>query len=117
MKLIIAGGRNYTFTQDDVNILDSFKNITEVISGGARGADRAGELYARQRNIPIKQFIPNWDIYGKSAGHIRNKQMADYADAVILFPGGKGTESMYKAAKKAGITVVDYRFKHLYCLY
>ena len=34
--------------------------------------------------------------------------MAEYADAVVLFPGGRGTAFMRKEAEKAGITVYDF---------
>lgn len=42
MKLIIAGGRSYRFTMDDLARLHDLRmtrNITEVVSGGASGAD------------------------------------------------------------------------------
>jgi predicted Rossmann-fold nucleotide-binding protein len=35
--------------------------------------------------------------------------MAQYADAVVLFPGGKGTQSMFDEATKAGIVIFDWR--------
>ena len=44
----------------------------------------------------------------KAAGPIRNKEMAEYADAVALFPGGTGTESMFKEAKAADIKIYNY---------
>lgn len=53
----------------------------------------------------MKQFKSDWEKHGKAAGPIRNKKMAEYADAVILFPGGKGTASMKKEAERAGIIV------------
>jgi hypothetical protein len=46
MKLIIAGGRDYKFTKSDLEKLDSIEGITEVVSGGARGADKCGEIWA-----------------------------------------------------------------------
>ena len=35
--------------------------------------------------------------------------MAQYADAVALFPGGIGTKSMYNEAVAAGIVIYDFR--------
>jgi predicted Rossmann-fold nucleotide-binding protein len=35
--------------------------------------------------------------------------MAEYADAVALFPGGRGTENMASEAAKAGLKVFDFR--------
>lgn len=97
MKMIIAGGRNYHLNEDDIGVLNHI-DITEVVSGGAPGADRCGEMYAQSKNIPIKKFPA-------AAGPIRNRQMAEYADAVFLFPGGHRTESMRKEAIKANIFI------------
>ena len=108
MKVIIAGGRNYRLTREDIDRLDAL-SISEVVSGGAKGVDADGEYYADDRGLPIKRFLADWKTHGKAAGPIRNKQMAEYADAAILFPGGKGTESMYKIAIKAGIEIYDRR--------
>ncbi len=48
-----------------------------------------------------------WDIHGKSAGHIRNAEMADYADALIAFWDGKsrGTANMIENARKRGLKI------------
>ena len=56
-----------------------------------------------------KRFPADWDKHGRAAGPIRNAQMARYADAVALFPGGRGTASMRRVAEKAGITVYEFR--------
>jgi len=109
MKLIIAGGRDYRLTPKDIERLNALENITEVVSGGAPGADTEGENWAREQSIPVKVFKADWKKYGRGAGPKRNQAMADYADAVALFPGGKGTENMYKQAQKAGLVVYDWR--------
>jgi hypothetical protein len=108
MKTIIAGGRDYEFTKFDIDLLDRL-TITEVVSGCARGADTEGETYAEISNIPVKQFPADWGKYGRGAGPVRNKQMADYAQAAVLFPGGTGTNNMYRQAKDKGLVVYDYR--------
>ena len=112
MKLIIAGGRDYKFSPADIINLDKLNErigVDEVVSGHAKGADTCGENWARSLNIPIKQFQANWDGFGKQAGFIRNAEMAQYADAVVLFPGGKGTEHMYNVAKSHGLKIYDWR--------
>lgn len=126
MKTIIAGGRDFVPTQKDEELLDSLKDqITEVVSGKAKGADAFGEVWAQFNKIPIKEFPAEWDNfdlpivvrrtnkYGKeynaAAGACRNEQMAKYADAVVLFPGGKGTEDMYKQAVKYKLKIFDFR--------
>jgi hypothetical protein len=112
MKVIIAGGRNYLLNRSDELKLDAIHEdwgITEVVSGGARGVDACGERWAKDRKIPVKVFEADWEKHGRRAGPIRNRDMAKYADAVVLFHGGKGTQSMYLEAKALGLTIVDYR--------
>lgn len=106
MKTVIAGGRDYKLTDSDFEWLDTL-GITEVVSGGARGADAGGEQWARGRNVPLVVFPADWKGYGKAAGYIRNKQMAEYADAVILFPGGNGTKSMRSEAERCNLAFLE----------
>ena len=97
MKVIIAGSRNINSLSEIRHAIESSEyNITEIISGGARGVDQLGELYALQEHIKMKRFPANWDLYGKSAGYKRNEQMAEYADALIAIWDGdsKGTKHM-----------------------
>lgn len=111
MKTIIAGGRNLQpreFPTAAIDAIHDQQKITEVVSGGASGADRMGEWWASDKRIPVKVFKPNWS-HGRAGGPIRNKQMADYADAVILLPGGRGTDSMFEEACKAQIRIFDLR--------
>lgn len=108
MKLIIAGSRDFT---DVALTAFHFCNldfeVTEVISGGARGADRCGESVAEVYKLPVKQFIPDWDGLGKRAGFVRNADMADYADAALIFWDGqsKGSKHMIDLATKKGLIV------------
>ena len=75
-----------------------------VISGGARGTDNLGELYAIENGFDVKKYLPGWERYGKSAGPLRNKIMVDKADFIICFWNGKsrGTASTVKYAVKTG---------------
>lgn len=103
MKVIIAGSREEITM---VHVLDAISNcnfnITEIVSGTARGADKFGEEYARNNNIPLKQFVPDWDTHGKKAGMLRNIEMGDYADALIAVWNGysNGTKHMINYMKK-----------------
>lgn len=94
MKLVIAGGRNYNLTDADRLKLDNLSGVDEVVSGGAAGADNGGELWAMSRGLKVTRFPADWQRFGKAAGHIRNAEMAEYADAAFLFPGGVGTANM-----------------------
>ena len=108
MKVIIAGSRSIT----DYNlVVESVKesgfNIEEIVSGGARGVDTLGERYARENNRPLKIFPANWDKCGKSAGYLRNIEMAVYADALIAIWDGesKGTQHMINIANENNLKV------------
>lgn len=107
MKTIIAGGRDFR----DYELLSGRMQeipwqITEVVSGKAKGADSLGELWATNSK-PIKQFPANWKKHGKAAGPIRNTEMAEYADALVAFWDGKsrGTRHMIETAAKKGLYV------------
>ena len=81
--------------------------ISEVISGTANGADRLGENFAAHYSIKLTRFPTDWQCYGRSAGIIRNREMAQYADALIALWDGesRGTANMIKTAKKEGLSV------------
>lgn len=112
MKVIIAGSR--TITDPDIldrAILNAYNEkqivITEIVSGGAAGADRLGEKRARANAIPLRVFPANWARDAHAAGFIRNRMMAVYADALIALWDGKsrGTANMIDLAEKKGIPV------------
>lgn len=105
-RLIIAGGRDYQLTDLDFEFLDELMPVAEVVSGCCSGADSGGESWAASRNIPVQSFPADWKL-GRKGGPIRNAQMAKYATAVVLFPGGEGTKSMRRLAVKAGIRVIE----------
>lgn len=105
MKTIIAGCRdfeNYPLLKETVDKFRESVAVTEIVSGGAAGADTLGEQYAKENRITLKVFPANWDKHGRAAGPIRNKQMAEYADQLIAIWDGqsKGTENMIKTMKE-----------------
>lgn len=99
MKVIIAGSRHMPFSMFhliDEAVKKSNFNVTEVVYGLARGAGMFGGKWAVNNSIPVKTFPANWDEHGKAAGPIRNQQMAEYADALIVFiwDGSRGSKDM-----------------------
>lgn len=112
MKVIIAGNRDFANDGLLKNVCDKFHaehTVTEVVSGCASGADTLGEQWAARNRIPVKKFHAEWQTYGRSAGPLRNKQMAEYADALILFDFGigRGSASMRAEAKKRDLVIVE----------
>ncbi len=133
MRVIIAGDRECA----DLDLIEravqqSGFDVTEVVSGGARGADKTGELWAKVHNVPVKIFKADWDNvktkgaivktrpnpwthklekYNANAGFSRNEEMAEYAEALIaLQPDGptNGTQDMIKRAKAHKLQIHIY---------
>jgi hypothetical protein len=105
MKLAVIGSRNFNNKQCLFDCLNQFNTqfpITEIISGGAKGADSLGFDWAISNNIPTKIFKPDWAKYGKGAGFIRNKDIINNSEYVIAFWDGnsKGTKNSIELAKK-----------------
>lgn len=112
MKVVIAGSRDIT---DYGILLKAIKEcpfeITEVISGRARGVDTLGEKYAEDCSLKLHLFPADWKKYRNAAGPIRNAQMAEVADAVLCVWDGvsPGTKDMMNQARKRGLPL--YVFK------
>ncbi len=113
IKVIIAGSRSFGDYNRLCDTCDSILGRLSgeykivVLSGGAKGSDTMGEQYAKERGYIVKRFPPDWNQYGKAAGPIRNKDMADNADILIAFWDGKslGTKSMMDIAKKKKLQI------------
>jgi len=113
MKVLVCGGRDF----DDYSTLRAYLNlvhnktpITEIIEGGAKGADALAAKYADTFKIPLRTFKADWDKHKKAAGPIRNSQMLTEGkpDLVIAFPTPKsvGTHDMIAKAKRKGVKVI-----------
>lgn len=100
-KVAIVGSRGYFDLGSVRDYVNSLPDGTVVISGGARGVDRAAEDAALLRGLEVKSFKPDWKRYGKAAGFIRNKTIVDSADLVVAFWDGKsrGTRNSIERAK------------------
>jgi len=105
MKVIIAGSSSIF----DPAVLEqaieaSGFHITTVISGRCQGVDILGERWAERMRIPVLPFPANWRRYGRSAGPIRNLEMAKQADAVLVVwdgqsPGAKNMQDIARDRK------------------
>ena len=105
MKTIIAGCRDfkdYNLLKDKLDYHRNTHPITEIVCGGATGADELGEVYADQNSIPVKSFLADWNTHRRAAAPIRNLQMAEYADVLIAVWDGKskGTKNMIAEMNK-----------------
>lgn len=128
MRFIIAGGRDFKdielmsdrlnqyvyddYDEDEIEIVSGGQCSVDKDTGEKYGADYLGEQWAKSKGYGIKLFPADWKNYGKSAGPIRNKQMADYSDALIAFWDGKskGTKNMIELAREDGMPIVIVRY-------
>jgi len=109
VKVIIAGGRNHipTMAEDSqVAYIFNHNEITEIVEGGASGVDSWARNLGAKLGIKVNTFKAEWVKHGRLAGQIRNRTMANYADACILLKGGNGTDSMRREANFAGIPIL-----------
>jgi hypothetical protein len=111
MKVLVCGGRDYSDRERVFAILDELHrrhNITQIIEGGARGADALARDWANHRGVEVRTFPADWERYGKSAGFRRNQQMLDegQSDGAVVFPGGRGTADMQRRASAVIQTLI-----------
>lgn len=121
VRVIVAGSRDfedYMLLKEcceefiSENKLD--EEEIEIVSGTARGADRLGERFAKEKGYGLMKFPADWDKYKGGAGHRRNAEMAGYATHCIVFWDGEstGTKGMIDVADKKGLRVhvVQYSY-------
>ena len=112
-KVAIVGSKSITsreevFTQLDL-FFDAFGNPGEIISGGAEGIDSFAEEYAVSTDTNFRSILPDWKVYGKAAGFIRNSEIIEECDVLMAFWNGesKGTyDSINKALREGKSTFV-----------
>lgn len=97
--VLFTGGREYGDVGTVYAVLNKVQP-TQVVVGCAKGADALVRKVVNQLNtvadhdkqIVLRVFKAQWEIHGKKAGFLRNIAMLDVKpNAVIAFPGGRGT--------------------------
>jgi len=126
MKLAIVGSRNvtdYNLIKSNVDelrkvsLIGGFRgvvpcgkeDVTEIISGGARGVDSLAARYAGEHDLKLTVYPADWDKYDsngvrytdRGAGYARNHIIAKNCDVMIAFWDGTsvGTKHSIKIAK------------------
>lgn len=113
MRVIVCGGRNYgqrvgerATLRNYLSVFHASTPITLLIHGAARGADTLAGEWAEDNGVPVKACPADWNVHGRSAGFIRNREMLnERPDGVVAFPGGSGTEDMVEVALHAGVVI------------
>ncbi len=103
MKIAITGSRTWTNAQKIDDELEKLE-ITELLHGGAEGADQMAAAWATLKGVKVTEIKPNYTKNGPAAPHIRNADLVKLADQVLAFWDGKskGTGSTIAKAKRAG---------------
>ena len=103
MKTIIAGTRDLQFDNEWIikrldDIIDEDNPI--ILSGVSGNVDLFGKKYAEMRGYEFESFPANWLQFGNAAGPIRNQEMVNEADRLILIWDGfsKGSKDILKKA-------------------
>ena len=120
-SLVIAagGGRDLAWPQQRVaaELLarSGGRLVHLVLHGGARGADAAIGRAAQQLGWSSLVMPAQWQLHGRAAGPIRNRELLEQAVAraeahsspgyqasvlVVAFPGGAGTASLMREARR-----------------
>lgn len=110
MKVAIVGSRELML-EDFSKYLPA--EVTEIVSGGARGIDRCAARYAKKVGLKLKEFLPDYDQYGKRAPLLRNLEIIEYADLVLAFWDGesRGTRFVIENCKKTNTPIKIFRVK------
>ena len=128
MKVVISGSRTINDSSlIDMAVAESGFDISQVVSGGAKGVDSLAVAWAEKNEIPVEIFAATWDIlthpdaiirttkwgqkYDAKAGLRRNELMAVYGQALIAIWDGTshGTKHMIKQARKRELPIFVYR--------
>lgn len=136
MRVLVCGGRDFgkspmlsppgperiraqeQYAKDKALLWDELDNvgasggrISEIIQGGAKGADALAHLWALEREVRSVTFNADWKRLGKKAGPLRNQRMLDEGepDLVLAAPGGRGTADMVRRAMEAGVIVRELK--------
>lgn len=127
--LLVAGSRNYANYSEFCKVMDCVLSYhiqqhhdIVIVSGGARGTDSLAEKYAREKNFNKYIICAEWNLYGKQAGYIRNRQMHQYLCRQGNMPRGclcfwsieeqsKGTRQNFTLCKEHNtfLKVFDFR--------
>lgn len=104
MKIAIIGSRECS-NIDFVGNLEAILNVSKddtIISGGAKGIDTLAANYAKENNLNLIEFLPDYKKNGRAATFIRNREIVDNSNVVVAFWNGnsKGTKYTLDYARK-----------------
>lgn len=104
VKVAVIGSRGVRVDDLEKYLPD---NVTEIISGGAKGVDTCAREYALAHDINLTEFLPDYRRYGRGAPLKRNLSIVENADLVLAFWDGvsRGTKHTIEQAESMDVPV------------
>ncbi len=95
MRVAIVGSRQCKniLVSDIIKFIPS--NCSEIVSGGAYGIDSLAADAAQKLGIRLTEFLPDYDLFGKSAPIVRNTQIVKNCDYLLAFWDYKSRGTRY----------------------
>jgi hypothetical protein len=112
MRVLITGSRSWTAYNAIQEALSELVGTHILVSGNCpQGADLMCEKAAQELGWEVELYPANWDLHGKKAGFIRNKEMVDSEPDICLgfiHNKSKGGSMTVRLAKTANIPTIVY---------
>lgn len=110
MKVAIIGSRGLAVEDFSPYLPD---DVEEIVSGGALGIDRCARRYAQTHGIKLTEFLPDYELFGRSAPLKRNITIIEYSDLILAFWDGqsRGTQFVIDRCKKTGKPIKIFKVK------
>ena len=114
-KPIVCINGSRTIKGIDLDRFIDYTHVGGVVTGGAQGPDTIAEHWAKKHHLEWICYLPQWNIYGKKAGMIRNCEMIDFCDILISFWDGKsvGTLQAIEYCQKIGRPYICHLIQEL----
>ena len=109
-NVAIVGSRDWPEPDAVRDYVYSLPLDDTIISGGAPGVDTIAEIAAIERGLAFLKFNPKWDVHGRAAGFIRNKEIVMASDRIVAFHHNrsKGTALTIQLAKDLNKPVIVF---------
>ena len=107
MKVAVIGSRSLRINDMRFYIPSA---TTEIVSGGAKGVDKAAEDFARKKELKYTEFLPEYEKYARAAPIRRNDKIIEYADLVVALwnSKSKGTQYVINLCKQTDKPLIVY---------
>jgi len=99
MRVSFSGHRDRIASWWQIKTLLDFYNKDGkliVVHGGAKGFDTQVSRVAKRLGIKEQVHLPNWDLFGKSAGYRRNITIVDASDILVVYMMEEQKAALFK---------------------